>query len=189
MQRCCILSGTKAFAWSKICFKKKREKEKERGKRIIIKKRSDTWTVYCAPLLPPIPRQPNTIMNKWEGILYMHIVHATKSHKKRERETGRQTENETERAYNADEDEENNEYSSKNSGGIDVSKAHSWHGDHQKIQTFPVGQFLRVGKVEEWIPWVLNLQAKTKVVTEHLIFFLRFTWTVQKLWQSIITGS
>ena len=55
----------------------------------------------------------------------MHIVHATKSHKKREWETGRQTKDETERAYNADEDEENNEYSSKNSGGIDVSKAHS----------------------------------------------------------------
>ena len=65
--------------------------------------------------------------------------------------------------HDADENEENDEDSAKNGGGVDVAKAHGGHGDHQKVQTFPVGQFLRVGKVEEWIPRVLDLQVKQKV--------------------------
>ena len=92
--------------------------------------------------------------------------------------------------YNADEDEENNEDSAKNGGGEDVTKAHSRHGYHQKVQTFPVGQFLRVGKVEEWIPWVLNLQTQTTgliLTTEH--FFYNFMSGAQWLWEPRIIGS
>ena len=60
--------------------------------------------------------------------------------------------------YNTDAYEDDNEQSATNCVYIDVTIAHSWHGNNEEIQTLPKCDGPFVGKVEEHITRVFQLK-------------------------------
>ena len=63
--------------------------------------------------------------------------------------------------YQTTKDEEDHEKTTQCGLCINVSIAHSGHGDHEQVHTLPVGEFLGVLKVFPWVSGVFHLEHRS----------------------------